>query len=73
MEKLLAALEVAEQGLAAAETGPPRLFLIEDEYRKTMLEAEIAWVRGVIEDLREGRLTWSEEWLRELAEKFLPG
>ena len=35
-------------------TGLPRLFLLEEEYRKAMLEAEIAWVRGVIEDLRKG-------------------
>jgi len=25
----------------------------------------------VIDDLREGRLTWSEEWLREIAAAFL--
>ena len=37
-----------------------------------MLEAELSWVRGVIDDLRAGRLTWSEEWLRELAARFLP-
>jgi DNA-binding PadR family transcriptional regulator len=72
VEKLQAALEVSEQGLAAAETGLPRLFLLEEEYRKTLLEAELSWLRGVIDDLREGRLTWSEEWLRELAAKFLP-
>ncbi len=72
VKKLQAALELAEQGLAAAETGLPRLFLLEEEYRKTLLEAELAWLRGVIDDLREGRLTWSEEWLRELAAKFLP-
>jgi DNA-binding PadR family transcriptional regulator len=72
VEKLEAALELAEQGLAAADTGLPRLFLLEEEYRKTLLEAELSWLRGVIDDLREGRLTWSEEWLRELAAKFLP-
>jgi DNA-binding PadR family transcriptional regulator len=72
MEKLQAALERAEQELASAPPGLPRLFLLEEEYRKTMLGAEISWLRGVIEDLREGRLTWSEEMLRELAEKFLP-
>ena len=72
VEKLQDALDTTEQGLSAAATGLPRLFLLEEEYRKTMLEAEISWLRGVIEDLREGRLTWSEEWLRELAEKFLP-
>ena len=72
VEKLQAALEVVEQGLAAAETGLPRLFLLEEEYRKTLLEAELSWLRGVIDDLREGRLTWSEQWLREIAAAFLP-
>jgi DNA-binding PadR family transcriptional regulator len=71
-EKLQAALHATVNDLAAADTGLPRLFLLEEEYRKTMLEAEISWLRGVIEDLHEGRLTWSEEWLRELADKFLP-
>jgi DNA-binding PadR family transcriptional regulator len=72
VENLQAALDVAEEGLAAAETGLPRLFLLEEEYRKTVLEAELSWLRGVIEDLRTGRLTWSEEWLQELAAEFLP-
>jgi DNA-binding PadR family transcriptional regulator len=71
-EKLQAALDATERGLAAADTGLPRLFLLEEEYRKAMLEAELSWLGGVVDDLREGRLTWSEEWLRELAEKFLP-
>lgn len=71
-DKLQTALDATQQGLAAADKGLPRLFLLEEEYRKTMLEAEIEWLRGVIDDLREGRLTWSEEWLRELADKFLP-
>ena len=34
-----------------------------------MLSAELSWLRGVIEDLKAGRLTWSEEWLREVAER----
>lgn len=72
-EKLQAALDATERGLAAADTGLPRLFLLEEEYRKAMLEAELSWLGGVVDDLREGRLTWSEEWLRELADKFLPG
>ena len=70
--KLQEALAASEHELASAPPGLPRLFLLEEEYRKAMLEAEIAWVRGVIEDLRTGRLTWSEEWLRELAATFLP-
>jgi DNA-binding PadR family transcriptional regulator len=71
-EKLQAALDATKRGLAVADTGLPRHFLLEEEYRKAMLEAELSWLGGVIDDLREGRLTWSEEWLRELAEKFLP-
>ncbi len=71
-ENLEAALVVTQRSLADAPAALPRLFLLEEEYRKAMLEAELSWVRGVIDDLRERRLTWSEEWLRELAEKFLP-
>ena len=71
-ENLEAALVVTQRSLADAPAALPRLFLLEEEYRKAMLEAELSWVRGVIDDLRERRLTWSEEWLRELADKFLP-
>jgi DNA-binding PadR family transcriptional regulator len=36
----------------------PRLFLLESEYLRLMLETELNWVQSVIADLREGRLTW---------------
>ena len=39
----------------------PRVVLIEDEYRRTMTKAELNWVEDVIEDLRSGVLTWSED------------
>ena len=71
-DKLQDALADAEQGLTSAPPDLPRLFLLEEEYRRAMLEAEISWLRSVIEDLAEGRLTWSEVWLRELMHKFLP-
>jgi DNA-binding PadR family transcriptional regulator len=45
----------------------PRIFLIEEEYLDAVLRAELEWVRSVADDLRAGRLTWSEEWLRALA------
>jgi DNA-binding PadR family transcriptional regulator len=70
-QKLTAALSDARSELANAPAGLPRLFLLEEEYRAAMLDAELAWIRGVIDDLREGRLTWSEEWLREIAAAFL--
>src|SRR5215208_6706219 len=55
-------------GTAAAE-GLPRLFLLETEYQRATLEAELEWVRTVVDDLRTGRLTWSEEWLRQFSEQ----
>ena len=70
-EKLAATLAETEAELSAAPPGLPRLFLLEEEYRKAMLETELGWVRGVIEDLRAGRLTWSEQWLREIAAAFI--
>jgi DNA-binding PadR family transcriptional regulator len=44
----------------------PRLFLLEEECRRAVLQAELKWVRGVVADLREGRLTWTEQWIREI-------
>ena len=50
----------------------PRLFLLEEEYRRAVLRAELAWLRDVIADLQAGRLTWSEEWLKEIFDAFHP-
>jgi DNA-binding PadR family transcriptional regulator len=44
----------------------PRLFLLEDEYLRDVIEAELKWVRSIIEDLCAGRLTWSEEEMRKI-------
>jgi DNA-binding PadR family transcriptional regulator len=71
-ERIAAQLAETERGLEAAPPGLPRLFLLEEEYRATMLRAELGWLGTVIADLAEGRLTWTEEWLREIAEAFLP-
>lgn len=42
----------------------PRLFLLESEYTRTVMEAELQWVRSVIADLRSGQLTWHQDWMR---------
>lgn len=36
----------------------PRLFLIESEYQREVLLAELAHVRALVEDLRAERITW---------------
>jgi DNA-binding PadR family transcriptional regulator len=65
-------LSESERQLEATPPGLPRLFVLEEEYRRTMLRAELDWLLAVIEDLKAKRLTWSEEWLREIADAFLP-
>ena len=68
--KWLAELADAETQLSAS--GVSRLFLLEEECRRALLSAELAWVRSVVDDLREGRLTWDEAWRREVAAEFAP-
>jgi DNA-binding PadR family transcriptional regulator len=43
----------------APHSNLPRVFLLEVEYIRVMLQAELDWVRSVTADLRTGRLTWS--------------
>jgi DNA-binding PadR family transcriptional regulator len=51
----------------------PRLFLLEEEYRKAILAAQLSWLNGVIDDLRSGRLTWTRQWIAELYAAYHPG
>src|SRR5262249_34583206 len=44
----------------------PRLFLLEEEYRKAILTAQLSWLHSIIDDLETGRLTWNEQWPAEL-------
>jgi hypothetical protein len=37
---------------------PTRANLLETEYLITLKRAEVDWLRSVVADLREGRLTW---------------
>jgi DNA-binding PadR family transcriptional regulator len=71
-DALAAELADTERELSDAPPGLPRLFQLEEEYRTAVLQAELSWVRDVIEDLRAQRLTWSEEWLRDIAAAFIP-
>jgi DNA-binding PadR family transcriptional regulator len=44
-----------------AETGLPRIATMESDYLRALTAAELAWVRGVLADLADGRLAWSPE------------
>src|SRR6266545_4660505 len=65
-ERLAAELAQTE-AIFTENTDLPRLFLLEEEYRRAVLVAELEWVRSVVSDLDAGVLTWTEEWLRGLA------
>jgi DNA-binding PadR family transcriptional regulator len=55
----------------------PRVTLLETEYQRSVAAAELAWLGGVIDDLRSGVLTWGDELVdlatAEMAKTFLPG
>jgi DNA-binding PadR family transcriptional regulator len=51
----------------------PRVTLLDDEYRRAVMAAELAWIDGVVEDLRTGALSWSEEELTRVATEDLAG
>lgn len=70
-ERLTTALAQTEHELGA-HPGLPRLFLLDEEYRHTVLEAEVGWLRSVCDDIRAGRLGWDDDWMREMAARFNP-
>lgn len=66
LQKRLAALEegigARRDALATALETVPRLFLVEDEYALVMVEAEAAWVRGLLAELTSGTFPDLEGW-----------
>jgi hypothetical protein len=47
-----------------------RLLLLELEYIRALRQAEVVWVRTLMQDIRAGRLTWDAEALREHPERL---
>jgi DNA-binding PadR family transcriptional regulator len=65
---LAAAMDATLQTIASL----PRAVAIDDEYRRAMLAAELAWLDAVVSDLRSGALTWSKEQLEPYAAASVP-
>jgi DNA-binding PadR family transcriptional regulator len=39
----------------------PKIALLDNEYQRAMTAAELRWLKGVVDDLRSGALTWSDD------------
>ena len=55
----------------AASGSVPRVALLDDEYLRAVTAAELAWIDGVLDDLRTGALTWDREQLAAAAAQDL--
>ena len=65
------AAELADiDATTAGAGGLPRLFLLEEEYRRAVLTAQLTWTREGVADLSSGQLSWDRKWLAEIAAKF---
>jgi DNA-binding PadR family transcriptional regulator len=72
LQQRITALERRRAELEQPVPGLPRLFLLESEYMAAVARAQIQWLRAISSDLKTGRLTWNERWLRQFASQRPP-
>lgn len=72
-QALTASLAGIDAGLEQYSASLPRVTLMDDEYQRAITAAELAWLNGVIEDLKAGTLTWSYEMFAEVADGLPEG
>ncbi|MFI9504308.1 PadR family transcriptional regulator [Nocardia sp. NPDC052566] len=73
VEALRHSIEAVHRELAdIAESGLPRLFIIETEYGMAMLEAEMAWANSLRAELVDGTFPMLDEWRRFHADHLSP-
>ncbi|GIH80133.1 PadR family transcriptional regulator [Planobispora longispora] len=58
LTSLEATLTTLDGELAEGRAFLPAVFLVEVEYQRAVLEAELGYVRGLVDDLHAGRVTW---------------
>jgi hypothetical protein len=63
VERLTAAVDALRGGIERA-ADVPRLFLIEDEYRIAMTQAEADWARSLLDELSAGTFPHLDVWQR---------
>ena len=66
LREALAGLDASLAAEAAREL--PRISMLEFEYLRTVTAAELTWCGSVLDDLQQGRLSWSPEELVAISE-----
>jgi hypothetical protein len=61
LDATIAAMQAVERGVGALVG---RGAILEVEYARALLEAELTWVRSLIDDLKSGDLHWNFEELK---------
>ncbi|RIJ78171.1 PadR family transcriptional regulator [Nakamurella silvestris] len=77
IRQLTSNLAGLDAGLGELPPDFPRLFLIETEYQRAMMTAELVWTRALAADLRSRGLYWDaetiQEWVEQLAAAGIGG
>jgi DNA-binding PadR family transcriptional regulator len=70
--QLAAELAETENAISGPGVPPglPRLFLLDEDYRRAILTAELAWTDQLITELTNGTITWSREFLDVVFAQF---
>ncbi len=71
-QALRAELASIEADLQNYSSALPRVVLMDDEYRRAVTGAEVAWLQGIIDDLRDGSWSWSYEDFAGMAAALQP-
>ncbi|MEU4479632.1 hypothetical protein AB0F68_16475 [Micromonospora sp. NPDC023966] len=69
-DRLLQRLAERDALVAKAGVELPRVTMLETEYLRTMIEAEIHWIDSVVAGLQDGSITWNQREMRETAERL---
>jgi DNA-binding PadR family transcriptional regulator len=65
-------LAAVEADLRTYSGALPRVVLMDDDYQRVMISAELSWVESVAADLRNGDWGWTYEEFEDAAAAFLP-
>jgi DNA-binding PadR family transcriptional regulator len=70
---MIAAVEASQKSLANQQYRLPRIHLIEEEYLIAMQRSELDWLRAIVVDISEGRMSWDPTRLLAIEERRATG